>query len=855
MTPKLYDLRAERFVNPLGLTEDQPSLSWKLTTGHQDAYRIVAGSRPGLSDLWDTGEVRGEPEAYVVYGGHMLNSRQRVYWSVTVWSGDHEVHSDEAHFELGLLSQSDWKAQWIEAPFAGTAKDMSPSPLMRKTFHVEHPIEHARLYITALGLYIAEINGHKVGDEILSPGWTDYRKRVCYQTFDVTSLLKEGHNAIGVKLGDGWYSGHVAWRERQYYGDRPRLLVRLEVTHRDGTVSSLVSEGSWKVSQGANLANDLLMGETYDARKELKGWSKAEFDDASWQPVVLTTAKTPALGGLSFPPIRIHHELKAKTLEKHGDAYIFDLGQNMVGHVRLKLHGQAGQTVRLRHAEVLNPDRTIYTENLRKAKAEDHYTFAGDGQVTWEPEFTFHGFRYVELTGCENPPLDAVTGIAYSSDLKLTGHFECSEPLLNQLWSNIVWGWRGNSLSVPTDCPQRDERLGWTGDAQVFSPTANFITDAHGFYNKFVQDLADAQYGDGQIPPTAPDPHIDDNEGGPAWADAFMIIPGEVYHTYADKRLLAKHYQQLRMWILAQKRTSQNGIRSFEGYTGFRGFGDWLNTDGGTPLEVIGTAYFARCSNIIRHIAEVLGKTEDAREYAEIHQTAVDGFRREFLTPEGVLKNPTQTACVLAIGFDLAPKEAHEAIGKQITDDIEKRHWHLSTGFVGTPVLMDVLTQLGRLDIAYRLLEQKTWPSWLYPVTRGATTIWERWDGWTEEKGYQDAGMNSFNHYAYGAIGAWLTSTVAGIKFSGSNRSLQLSPRPGGSLTSASAWYESLYGRIESAWTLKGGRFEWKVQVPANLVANAFLPPGATEIHVDGQPAEKLLNLAPGKYHVTARLG
>jgi alpha-L-rhamnosidase len=853
--PQIHDLRVETLTEPIGLTEMSPRLSWKLSHGTQTAYRIRVGTAPGGNDLWDTGRVEAAARPSTPYGGRPLNSREKAFWSVTVWGDFGEAHSHESHWEMGLLSASDWKAKWIESALVGGPKTTVPVPLMRCEFSVDKPVKEARLYITALGLFAAEINGHEIGNEKLAPGWTDYRKRVLARAFDVTHHLKHGANAIGVMLADGWYAGHDGWRDRQFYGDRPKLLVRLEARHPDGTVTEVVSNEAWMTATGPILEADLQMGESYDARREVPGWSSAGKPAGAWTPAtVADLADAPMLLGTGCPPMRVIEEIKPKTVtERAPGRYVYDLGQNMVGHVRLRLSGKVGQTVTLRHAERLQPNGEIYVENLRKARATDHYTFAKDGEAVWEPRFTFHGFQYVEVTGVtEAPPLSAVTGVVVATDLKEPGQFHCNLPPINQLWHNIRWGWRGNRLSVPTDCPQRDERLGWTGDAQVFSRTANYVSEAQSFYEKYTQDLTDSQHGDGQIPPFAP--YIGDNpdDGGPAWADAFAVVPWETYLDYGEARAFERHYPALRTWLKAQNRTSKEGIRCYEGYQGFRGFGDWLNTDGGTDVALIGTAYYARSSEILRQMAEVLGKHEDAAQYAAWHAEAVAGFRREFLDGEGKLKKPTQTGCVLALEYHLAPEEARAAIGEQLVKDIEARHDHLSTGFVGSSHLSDALTSLGRLDVAYKLLEQKTWPSWLYAVTRGATTIWERWDGWTEEKGYQDPGMNSFNHYAYGAIGAWMMGTVAGIRLHAPSRRLTVSPRPGGSLTEVSASFDSVFGKVSSSWKRGHGRFEGTVEVPGNVMATLTFPPETAGWQVNGKACAQVSEMGPGTYHLAA---
>ncbi len=451
--------------------------------------------------------------------------------------------------------------------------------------------------------------------------------------------------------------------------------------------------------------------------------------------------------------------------------WIFDLGQNMVGWVRLRVRGEKGVTVSIRYAEILNPDGTLYTANLRTARNTDYYTLKGGEEEVWEPHFLFHGFRYVELLGFPGIPTEeTVTGIVIHSDIPPTGTFECSDPLINQLQHNIVWGQKGNFVDVPTDCPQRDERLGWTGDAQVFIRTAAFNMNVAGFFTKWTRDLEDAQYPDGAYPAVAPNPSVwSIRDGGPAWADAGVICPWTIYQCYGDTHLLEAHYASMQRFIEFLSQTSQDGLRCYTGYTGWLGFGDWLALDGsdgregGTSKELIGTALFAYSSHLLAKIAHILGKGEDAERYDKLSKQVSEAFVKRFVLPDGTLKGGTQTSYVLALQFDLLPQDLRAIAAAELVRNIRQRDNHLSTGFVGTPYLNWVLSEVDHLDTAYALLKQTTWPSWLYSVTQGATTIWERWDGWTHDKGFQDPGMNSFNHYAYGAVGAWMYAVIGGI--------------------------------------------------------------------------------------------
>ena len=840
-------LRCEYLENPLGIDITRPRLSWQLASTRQGAaqtaYQVVAVAVHSGSEaaLWDSGRVKSDQSAHVEYGGPALMSGQRVRWKVRVWDerGRPTAWSPAARFEMGLLQAADWEAGWIGSFLVGSARAGVPAPYLRKGFWLERPVASARLYITALGLYEASVNGQRVGNAELAPGWTDYSKRVRYQTYDVANLLRQGENAIGATLADGWYCGRVGWDDRQHYGDRPKLLAQLIVTHPDGARTVVVSDGSWQHAFGPLTAADLIDGEHYDARLEFAGWDWPGFDAQAWHPV--ETSAHPAglkLVAQNEPMVTRHEELPALSVneikEWPASRYVFDLGQNITGCVRLRVRGPAGATVRVRHAEMLNPDGSLYLANLRSAQATDYYTCKGQGNETWEPRFTFHGFRYVELSGPIEPPgPEAVTGIVLHSDNPATGAFECSEPLLYQLQHNIVWGWKGNTVDVPTDCPQRDERLGWTGDAQVFSRTSAFLALSAPFWAKWLQDLEDGQGVKGNIPPTAPYTGVGDSDGGPAWADAAVIVPYHMFLAFGDRRMMAERYGMMKRFVDWIAATWPGSVRADPAHTAWGGFGDWLaldgsgQRDGGTPKELIGTAFYAYSARLLSEMADVLGHATEARKYARLADKVRKVFQKRFVTPEGYLTGRTQTSYVLALAFDLLPESLVPAAFDWLVRDIQGRNNHVSTGFVGTSYLPFVLTRYGRLDLSYSLLLQKTWPSWLYAVTQGATTIWERWDGWTHDRGFQDPGMNSFNHYAYGAIGDWLYRVVAGIDVdpqAPGYKHILLHPQPGGPLTYARARLESMYGLVVSDWRIEKGRFRWDIVVPPNTTASVTLP-------------------------------
>lgn len=850
--PCACNLRCEHLANPIGLDEVKPRLSWQLEDARAGAWQtacqiVAASSCEALEtkpDLWDSGRIQTDQCLDIVYGGKRLTSRQRVWWRVRVWdhAGQPTGWSTPAFFEMGLLKPADWTAQWIGRPI-GSREGSQPGPLLRKTFSLRTGVARARLYASARGLFELHLNGNRVGDDYFTPGWTDYNKRIQYLVYDVTSRLRPGDNVLGAMLGDGWFAGFLVWAKNHFlYGDQLSLMTQLEVEYIDGTREVIGSGPDWKTTLGPIVKSDIYNGETYDARLERHGWNGPDYDASEWQAATVFPAPDAPLVAKRNAPVRKQEELHpvAQTEPAFG-VHVFDLGQNMVGWARIKVCAPAGTTVTIRFAEMLNADGTLYTENLRSAECTDRYICRGGGEEVYEPHFTFHGFRYVELTGlCEKPCHSDVTGIVLHSEMPATGTFECSDPLINRLQQNILWGQKGNFLEVPTDCPQRDERLGWTGDAQVFIRTAAYNRDVAAFFTKWCIDLADSQCKDGAFPHVAPDVIRDNGRGCAAWADAGVICPWTVYLCYGDTRILERQYDSMKRWIAWQKKQSKDLINSSAC------FGDWLALDvyeagktrSLTPGEIIGTAYFAHTTGILARVAKVLGKKADARTYAALHTRIKAAFNREFVTPSGRLVSGTQTAYLLALGFDLLPVAKRKAALNHLVADITNRKFHLATGFVGTPLLAPVLTRFGRVDVAYKLLHQETFPSWLFSILQGATTMWERWNSYTREHGFGDKGMNSFNHYAYGAIGEWLYNTVAGIELDPAAPGYKhifirpkppVCPAPGGAaagegLTWARGELLTRYGKVVSSWKVEDGKLNVSVTIPANTKATIILP-------------------------------
>ncbi len=826
-------LRCEYKTNPMGIDTPAPRLSWVLTSPErgavQIAYQIVAGD-----GLWDSGKVLSVQSVHVPYAGPELKSGQFIEWKVRVWDGSDEASewSEPAWWQMGLLAQADWVARWISLPLTRPQTDQNPPAYLRRVFEVIKPVRRATLFATARGVYALHLNGGRIGDAHFAPGWTDYTKRIQYQTYDVTELLQTGENAVGAMVADGWYCGYIGFDgKRAYYGKQPQFLAQIVLEYADGSREMLGTDDQWRGSWGPILTSDMLMGETYDARREMPGWDTAAFEASSWRSVQLEAEHDPAILRVAQvdPPVRVTEELKAIGMtEPQPGSYLFDLGQNMVGWARLKVQGPAGTVVRLRFGEALNPDGTLYVENLRGAKATDTYILKGGGVETYAPSFTFHGFRYAEVTGYPGEPgLEAVTGCVLHSDIPRTGTFECSEPLVNQLAQNIDWGQRGNFLSIPTDCPQRDERLGWMGDAQIFVRTAAGNRDVAAFFEKWMDDVSDAQSPEGGFPDVAPR-LVDLADGAPAWGDAGVIVPWTIYQVYGDTRILERHYAAMVRWM--DYLGSANPDHLWENRR-VNDFGDWLSINDDTDKGVLATAYFAYDASLMAQIAAVLGRAEDAARFAALFENIKTAFNAAYVSAGAEIQSGTQTAYVLALRFGLLPEALRLLAAEHLVRAIEAKHWHLSTGFVGVGYLCPVLTEAGYSDVAYQLLLNTTFPSWGYSIKQGATTIWERWDGWTEEKGFQDVGMNSFNHYSLGSVGEWLQRYVAGIDLTSDAPGfayIHIQPRPDRRLSFVRASFESIRGTIKSAWTLDGDQFTLHVAIPANVTATVTLPNAET---------------------------
>lgn len=836
------DLTCEYKVNPISVDEAEPRLSWKLFSFARDvkqvAYEIRVGDNAlslakGRDITWTSGKVMSDQSIHVPYKGPALTSRGKWYWQVRVWSNKKQVSpwSSINYWKMGLLSQHDWVAHWIQDTYPSDTTG-GPSPMFRKEFKLKKTIRAAYLYITAHGLYEAQINGRRVGDDYFTPGFTSYNKRLQYQVYDVSSNLKKGSNAIGVTLGDGWYRGYTWNRRKNAYGKKLALLFQLEIVYSNGQRQTIISDKNCKVTYGPIRSNSFFDGELYDANKEKPGWSMPMYNDSNWDTVRTNDSIKSHLIAMYGPPVKKHERftpLKVLTTPQ-GDRVI-DFGQNLVGWVKFTLKGKAGDTIRLYHGEVLDQDGNFYNKNLRTAKQEITYVFKGADEETYEPHFTFQGFRYVKVVGYTGP-LDStnVAAFALYSDMDETGTFSTSNPLINQLQHNIQWSQKGNFIDIPTDCPQRDERMGWTGDAQAFCRTATFNMDVAGFFTKWLKDLSADQLKDGAVPYVIPNILDSTFVAASGWSDAATIIPWRLYLAYGDKQLLQQQYESMKAWVGYIQAHTRNGLWDTGNH-----FGDWLFYSGTdyedgaaiTDKNLIAQAFYAYSTQLVINTAIVLGKELDARKYTDLLGDIKRAFQREYVTPSGRMISGTQTSYVLALNFDLLPENVRASAAARLVNNIGEYDNHITTGFLGTPYLCHVLSRFGYNDVAYSLLMNESYPSWLYPVKNGATTIWERLDGIKTDKSFEDPGMNSFNHYAYGAIGDWMYSNIAGINIdeeAPGYRKFIIAPQPGGGLTKARSELETQYGTIRSAWSITDGVISIDITVPSNTSARVTLP-------------------------------
>lgn len=857
------NLRCEYLGNPLGIDVTRPRLSWVLESAKrgqmQTAYRIlVASSKENLEkdtgDLWDSGKVESDRSIQVVYKGTPLKSHNHCFWKVRVWDkdGGESAWSLPAMWTMGLLNASDWKATWIglDSTDDDAESEFSrlPARMLRREFRVDKEVKRATAYVCGLGLFELYLNGQKVGDHVLEPGLTEYNKHVFYVTFDVTDMLNPGANAVGVILGNGrYFAPRTTVPTRTNTFGYPKLIMQMHIEYEDGMVLDVVSDDNWKLTtNGPIRANNEYDGEEYDARMEIDGWSQAGFDDSGWDKVRLVKGPKGVLVSQMIEPIRVTETIKpvAITNPKPG-IYVYDMGQNMVGWCRLTVTGSRGTKVSLRHAETIHDDGMLYMDNLRSAKVTDFYILKGDGVEIYEPRFIYHGFRFVEVSGFPGEPtLSSLEGKVVHDDLKSAGDFSCSDQLINQIYSNILWGVRGNYRSIPTDCPQRDERQGWLGDRSAESKGESYIFDIAKLYSKWMADIQDAQRDNGSVPDVAPSywPIYSDNV---TWPSCYIIIPGMLYEQYADERILEKHYSSMKKWIDFMSGFMEDYIMPRDQY------GDWCVPPESQELihsedpkritakEVLGTTYFYHDIRLMARYASILGKSNDAKQFNELAENMKNAFNKKFFNSEtNIYSNGSQTSSVLPLAFGMVPEENRQSVFDNLVEKIMvEGKGHIGTGLIGGQWLNRVLSDNGRPDVAYTIASKKTYPSWGYMIEKGATTIWELWNGDTA-----NPAMNSHNHVMLvGDLGIWFFECLAGIKTDPQHpgfKHIILRPRPVGDLDFVKASYNSMHGTIVSEWEIEENTFNWNVTIPTSTTATIYVPANdANSISESGKPA------------------
>jgi alpha-L-rhamnosidase len=816
-------------------------VSWKVTTDAPEWTQADAEIEWSAEGNRQTATVVGHASHLVAWPFDPLAPRDRgvVRVRVTGTDGGTSAWSEPLELVAGHVTENEWAA----TAFIGLAEpsEHAQPARLRTEFDVTGEVRSAVLYATAHGVYQVELNGDEVDDQVLKPGWTAYQYRLVHETTDVTSLLHSGRNAIGANLAGGWYTERYGFgaQARPFYGDQPSFAAMLVIDYVDGRQQVLRTDDGWRASgTGPILTSGIYIGEAHDARRAQPGWSRPGFDDRDWEPVRVTDQGV-APSARTGPVVRRTEELPVReVITSPSGRTILDFGQNLVGRVRIRVSGPPGHTVRLRHAEVLEHGE-LGIRPLRRATASDSYTLAGDGDELWEPQFTFHGFRYVEVGGWPGSfDPGAVTAVVIHSDMARTGWFECSDPLVNRLHDNVVWGMRGNFLYLPTDCPQRDERLGWTGDIQVFAPTASYLYECNGFLASWLTDLALEQQTSGGVPWVVPDVLSSASTPAAAWGDAATIVPWVLHERYGDTDLLRQQYESMRAW--ADQILSLAGERHL--WEGHFQFGDWLDPaapperpgDAKTDPDLVASAYLFHSTDLVARTAALLGHSADAQRYAALAETVRVAWLREYTSPGGRVMSDTQTAYALAIVFGIA-NDPHlvEQMGKRLAWLVRRDGHRIGTGFVGTPHVLDALVRTGHTDVAARLLRQTENPSWLYSVRMGATTIWERWDSVLEDGTINPGEMTSFNHYAFGAIADWLHRIVGGLAPLGPGyHRLAVRPRPLAALSWASTELETPYGRARVRWDSADGGITVTATVPPNTTAQVTLPDGSAPFEV-----------------------
>lgn len=835
--------------NPIGIMES-PQFSWVVESDKrgvmQKSYQIQIAATKGFAEiLYDSFVVETDQSAHVQIQNFPLQSLQKYYVRVQVTDQQGEISEwSQGHYFVTALLENEWEGQFISAETQKDA-DNSKGTLLRKEFHLKKNIKSAYVCSTALGLYKMYINGEKVGTDELTPGWTSYKKHLRYQVYEVTNLLKEGDNAIGAMLGAGWYKGKMGFvGTRNNYGDRTAFLAQMFITYDDGLTEIVVTDTTWKGADSPIIFSEIYDGEIYDANLEIHGWNQVGLNDSSWHMAEKVSYDFKVLTAQAGAKVTEIEQVPAKRVFKTSEGdLVIDFGQNLTGWIHVKATGNKGDKIELNCFEVLDSNKNVYLDNLRGAKQALIYTFGETGEIEYHPSFTFQGFQYAKITEYPNlskeiPGPENFTAYAVHSHMEQTGTFECSNPLVNQLQHNILWGMKGNFVDVPTDCPQRNERLGWTGDAQIFSRTASYLMNTYQFYKKWLKDVEADQTPEGGIAHVVPDIISGRQESdwllsqgthsAAAWADVAVITPWVLYQTFGDKKILEVQYNSMKGWVDFIRTHAKDYIWNYK-----LQFGDWVALDaeegsyfGATPNDLTCTAYFAYTTGLFVKICKILEREEEQRFYQDLYDNILHSYQNKFFDEHGNLKAQTQTAHIVSLYFGLTPEDYKDNVVTGLKKLLEKENGHLVTGFVGTPYFCHALSENGCLKEAYDLLLKEDFPSWLYQIKMGATTIWEHWDGIKPDGTMWSPDMNSFNHYAYGAIGEWLYRVCAGIEIDDENpgyKHIIFRPRMGGNFTYVKGVYQSVYGEVKSQWETEGDKVTLTLQIPANTTATLYL--------------------------------
>lgn len=826
---KVYDLRTEYEKQPAFLFERHPRFSWKLESDLQDtrqeSYHVVVEKKVENEEpllVWDSGIILSDQSVHVEYEGSELESETEYYVTVEVSDNHGNISKTNSAFGTTVLDPASFEAKMISHDMP---QNENSCPVFYQSFSTGKKIIKAYAYATAYGVYEMTINGKRVGDLCMAPGWTSYHNRLQFQSYDITSFIGN-ENIVEITVGDGWYKGYLGYMMQQcIYGDRVSVFAEIHVFYEDGTKEVIATDKTWKVRTGQIISSDIYMGESVDTT--LQSFAEYNVTEEDFDKSILV--------GQENEPVRVTERIQPINVfrDNHGD-WLVDFGQNITGIVEIKIKGQRGQQITVSHAETLDKDGNFYPMTLRNAKSVDTYILDGSDQ-TLCPKFTFHGFRYAKIEGIDEPKAEMFTGNVLHSDMELIGSFECSNPKVNQLHSNITWGFRDNFLDVPTDCPQRDERLGWTGDAQVFSWTASEIRNTARFFSKWMKDVAAESSLEKGVPHVVPD--ILGQYSASAWSDAATIIPWCVYQTYGDKRILENSYQCMHEWVdHISNHCGEDGLWR----TGYQ-YGDWLALDkeemadrtGATDKYMITNAYYLYSTEIVINAAKVLGFEQDVEKYTALYEKTLEAFRDEYYTKTGRIVSDTQTGAVISLAFGLAKEKDRKRIFENLCENLENHKNHLVTGFVGTPYICHVLSENGAHDIAATLFMREDFPSWLYAVNKGATTVWERWNSILPNGDFEMSGMNSLNHYAYGSIGDWMYRKISGIsQLEPGYKKFKIQPMLVKGIHESHRTFETMYGKIESHISCKDQKINVKLVVPANTTAVVILPEKKDEIVV-----------------------